>query len=154
MHPRSIMRLRGLGNQASSSSSHGRGGGTRIPALALSTLSSSFSTSRKKGRKSDNAMIFNYQYRMGEPNSRLLRSMSSWERTVSHADKYHCFGKSSFWRTYVLKLLRSARFIRLDESESSAANEELTACHTSNSQGWDAMGKYQQQTIMKIRHTI
>ena len=85
---------------------------------------------------------------------RLLRSMSSWERTVSHTDKYHCFGKSSFWRTYVLKLLRSARFIRLDESESSAANEELTACHTSNSQGWDAMGKYQQQTIMKIRHTI
>ena len=60
--------------------------------------------------------------------------MSSWERTVSHADKYHCFGKSSFWRTYVLKLLRSARFIRLDESESSAANEEHTACHTSNSQ--------------------
>ena len=62
------MRLRGLGNQASSGS-HGIETGTRIPALPLSTLSSSFSTSRKKGRKSDNAMIFNYQYRMGEPNS-------------------------------------------------------------------------------------
>ena len=58
------MRLRGLGNQASRSS-HGRETGTRIPALALSTLSSSFSTSRKKGRKADND-IFNYQYRIWE----------------------------------------------------------------------------------------
>ena len=64
--------------------------------------------------------------------------MSSWERTVSHADKYHCFGKSSFWRTYVLKLLRSARFIKLDESESSAANEKLT---TMNSSGAEIAGK-------------
>ena len=74
------MRLRGLGNQASSS--HGRETGTRIPALALSTLSSSFSTSRKKGRKADNDIQLSIQ-NMGKPNSRLLLDLCQVEKEQS-----------------------------------------------------------------------